>query len=754
MSRARVLLLLWTALLPAAGALAQEVALPEPVAAPAARADGDLPELALDVDRQIDLANIVTSAAKEVSTVQETPAIVTAIIADEIKARGFRTLQEVLSTVPGWLTVFAGGNEVPNMLVRGVVQSALLLHDGISLFDPWANAANFGRTQPIETLKRIEVVTGPGGVLWGANSFLGIVNLITKDAEDVNGVELSAGYGDGPGNKQDARAWAMFGKSFFGGKLKLFQHVSYESYIGDVYPQQQQGLLSSAVPQPGGPAFTGAPVSIEPPRSWFLSIDGKYTLGPVSIYYAVPLGDNHPTLTFGNTLQNGTTWNNYDRYGVVEYKDSFLRDRFAVDAKAYFVQFVRDYTIQLFPASTIFPAFTDGNGGKNPGGVTFSFDHQFIYRTGGTLDTTITLPHHLRLLVGGEAFYEAASASTEHFISPTDARELPLICPVDAAGVAVSGCPRPLLDAVSRVVAAAYVDAQWHPVPTLALDGGVRYQQGFGGRGYAPQLLYSGALVWSFLSNYHLKASYATGFRAPVFQNTDVPAGGLEYGGSPTLKTESSQAFQGEWNARVLRNVKLVRELELRADYSYTVLSDLIQIRGGSYGNTGKRAIHSVEAYAKLFLRGDHFLQASYTYLHAETTDAGVVRAAPSHWISLGASFNVVPRMLDVNANLLLTTSYLDPNRYPGLSGGIAGATTTLRATDLTFDRLPPVALLQLGFRLRFFRERLNFSAQLYDVLNQHYYHPDPFYDLAPTVEQTPTPAPGFSFFASASYRF
>ena len=751
MSRASLFVLVCAALLPAARVLADDPALPEAIAPSAPSASE--PELAIDTDRQIDLANLVTSAAKEVSTVQETPAIVTAITADELKARGFRTLQEALSTVPGWLIVNAGGNEVPNMMVRGVVQSALLLHDGISLFDPWANAANFGRTQPIETLKRIEVVTGPGGVLWGANSFLGIVNLITKDAEDVNGVEVSAGYGDGPGNKQDARAYAMFGKSLFGGKLKIFQHVSYESYVGDIYPNSASGLLSSAVPQPGGPAFTALAGDVEPPRSWFLSIDGKFTFGPVSLYYAVPFGDNHPSLTFGNTLQNGTTWNNYDRYGVLEYKDSFAHDRFAIDAKGYFVQFVRDYAIQLFPPSSIFPSFIDANGQRNPGGVTFSFNHQFIYRTGGTLDTTITLPQHLRLLVGGEAFFEGAAASTEHFISPVDSKELPLLCPVDLKGAPVSNCPRPLLNAVGRVVAAAYADLQWHPVPSLALDGGVRYQQGFGGRGYAPQLLYSGALVWSFLTNYHLKASYATGFRAPVFQNTDVPAGGLEYGGSPSLLTESSQSFQGEWNARVLRNVKLVRELELRADYSYTVLSDLIQIRDGSYGNTGKRAIHSVEGYAKLFLRGEHFLQASYTYLHTETTDAGVVRAAPSHWVSLGASFNLVSHLLDVNANVLITTSYLDPNRYPGVAGGIAGATATARATDLTFDRLPPVAMLQVGFHLRFLHDRLNVSGQLYNVFNQRYYYPDPFYDLAPTVEQTPTPAPGFSFFGSVSYR-
>ncbi|MCU1279179.1 MAG: hypothetical protein JWM53_2725, partial [bacterium] len=36
----------------------------------------------------------------------------------------------------------------------------------------------------------------------------------------------------------------------------------------------------------------------------------------------------------------------------------------------------------------------------------------------------------------------------------------------------------------------------------------------------------------------------------------------------------------------------------------------------------------------------------------------------------------------------------------------------------------------------------------------QRYYSPDPFYDLTPSIEMSPTPAPGFRFFAQASYRF
>src|SRR5207244_2117054 len=171
-------------------ARAQDVAFPDPVVAPAPSKEGE-PEVALDVNREIDLANVVTSAAKGVTTVQEAPAIITILTADEIKQRGFRWINQALATVPGWLESSGVGAQLPTMMVRGIAQGQLVMHDGISLFDPWANTPTLHQTVPLENIKRIEVVTGPGGVLWGANSFLGILSIISKDADDVNGLEVS-----------------------------------------------------------------------------------------------------------------------------------------------------------------------------------------------------------------------------------------------------------------------------------------------------------------------------------------------------------------------------------------------------------------------------------------------------------------------------------------------------------------------------------------------------------------------------------
>src|SRR5262249_2987818 len=160
-------------------------------------------------------------------------------------------------------------------------------------------------------------------------------------------------------------------------------------------------------------------------------------------------------------------------------------------------------------------------------------------------------------------------------------------------------------------------------------------------------------------------------------------------------------------------NVRRVRELELRLDYSYSVLSSLIQISQSRYGNTGRRATHSVEGYAKLYLAGDHFLQASYTYLYAVATDAGVLRNTPNHWAVLGGSFTLVKPLLDVNINLAIFGAYQDPNRYASAPATSAGrppyttGSTSARLSDLTVDRLTPVAELQLGLRLRFLRDKL-----------------------------------------------
>ena len=96
-------------------------------------------------DEALDLANIVQSAAKGVTTVQEAPAIVTVVTPDEIRDRQFQDIMQLYDSVPGWNRSGLAHNVYPTPMVRGQVQAVQFLHDGLSLFDPFANVPSINR---------------------------------------------------------------------------------------------------------------------------------------------------------------------------------------------------------------------------------------------------------------------------------------------------------------------------------------------------------------------------------------------------------------------------------------------------------------------------------------------------------------------------------------------------------------------------------------------------------------------------------
>ena len=69
----------------------------------------------------------------------------------------------------------------------------LVMVNGHPINEGWRDAATFTHdTMILDNVKRIEVIRGPGSALYGANAFAGVINIITKEAEDVDGWELSA----------------------------------------------------------------------------------------------------------------------------------------------------------------------------------------------------------------------------------------------------------------------------------------------------------------------------------------------------------------------------------------------------------------------------------------------------------------------------------------------------------------------------------------------------------------------------------
>ncbi|MBA3393624.1 MAG: TonB-dependent receptor [Deltaproteobacteria bacterium] len=771
------------------------------VAQPAAVTDIEVPTLVLEVgdteadpteDAALDLANIVQSAAKGVTTVQEAPAIVTVITEDEIRDRQFQNLTELYDTVPGWSRTGIYHSTFHNPAVRGQAQAVQFLHDGLSLFDPFVNVSATTRVQPMELVKRVELITGPGGVLWGSNSLLGILNVITKNAEDVEGIEVGGSLGHGNGDRKMARAYVMAGKSdLLDGKLDAFGHGSVETYqgMGSKFPLL---LYHGALPQPNSASVYGPLTETDQAQSLLVNLSGKLSLGKLQLRVSAPFGRKYnPAGLSGNPSREHlpddercpqgvpdptcadplhTSRKNredvFDRYAVVEYRTRFANEKAGITARSYVIQFVRGFQ----PLQVLAPS------GLIPGGLAFDADLT-SYRTGAAFDGDVELGTKLRVLYGGEAFHEwkpdnittsrQGSGTQSELPAPYDLTRLPLLCPriYDAgvgSAVPVAGCPLTFAFAADRTVLGAYVNPQYRPNKKLIFDLGGRLQvapESLGKLSYPLNTTVAAAFVWNFIPAWHLKLNYTQGFRPPVFNNTTSNGEGVQIGGNPNLTVETSDAAQAEINARIFKGERRIRELSFRIDGSYTRINNLIQINAGRYSNSGTRGLASVEFLGKLFVQGGHRLELAYTYLHGDTSDKGRLRSLPEHWFELATVFNVVTDKLSATTRLKVIGAAEDPNRlveYRELrydETGEPSMSVSVDATDLVLDRLPPVAELSAGVQYSPIKS-LAIRATVYNALVSHAYQADLYMDYEPHLEYLPNPYEGFRAYVSAMYSY
>jgi hypothetical protein len=131
------------------------------------------------------------------------------------------------------------------------------------------------------------------------------------------------------------------------------------------------------------------------------------------------------------------------------------------------------------------------------------------------------------------------------------------------------------------------------------------------------------------------------------------------------------------------------------------------------------------------------------------------VRSFPNHWFTAGASINIVRNHLALTTNLFVTGAYEDPNRTVRPNADILYGSWVARYSDMVMDRLPPTADWQVGLRAYgFFKDRLWFDLNVYNVLNQRSYAPDTFYDWTARLEQRPNPNDALALWLTATFAY
>ncbi len=137
---------------------------------------------------------VVLSVSRLMQPVSEAPAAVTVIDRDMIRTSGFRDLADVFRLVPGFYVGHFTGNEqvVSNGLNNRYFGRVQVLLDGASVYTPMFGQVPWSALPlALEDIERIEVTRGPNAASHGANSFLGIINIITRDPVQDRGSLLA-----------------------------------------------------------------------------------------------------------------------------------------------------------------------------------------------------------------------------------------------------------------------------------------------------------------------------------------------------------------------------------------------------------------------------------------------------------------------------------------------------------------------------------------------------------------------------------
>ncbi|HSY17177.1 MAG TPA: TonB-dependent receptor [Candidatus Acidoferrales bacterium] len=142
----------------------------------------------------------VTSVAKQAEPYGQAPAAIQVVTGDEIRRAGASSIPEALRLADN-LEVAQQNSHDWSISARGfnsgLANKLLVMIDGRSVYTPLFSGV-FWNAQDylLEDIDRIEVISGPGGTLWGANAVNGVINITSKSAKDTQGLYVEGGGGN------------------------------------------------------------------------------------------------------------------------------------------------------------------------------------------------------------------------------------------------------------------------------------------------------------------------------------------------------------------------------------------------------------------------------------------------------------------------------------------------------------------------------------------------------------------------------
>lgn len=214
------------------------------------------------VNMLFDEQDTIMSATESKRELGQAPAVVTVITEKQIRDMGARTLIEVLESVPGmeisYPTDMATGH---TLTVRGLktteAEKTLLLINGHRVNNPYSGSWTFLFDEfPMDDVRRIEIIRGPGSALYGSNAMAAVIHIITRNADDFTGSDMAATAGNrgyigehlttGVKSDNGNLMVSLNGAKTNGDRQFIARDAAGRSGFGNFWRRQQQGFLSAS----------------------------------------------------------------------------------------------------------------------------------------------------------------------------------------------------------------------------------------------------------------------------------------------------------------------------------------------------------------------------------------------------------------------------------------------------------------------------------------------------------------------------
>jgi iron complex outermembrane receptor protein len=243
---------------------------------------------------------VVSTVSRTESTVGRSPAAVYVLTNEMIRRSGARNIPEALRLVPGVQVARINANTYA-ISIRGFNQQfankLLVQIDGRTVYTPLF-AGVFWDVQDVllEDVERIEIIRGPGATVWGANAVNGVINVITKRAQDTQGLFVEGGGGNERGFAS-ARIGGQSGDFSWRTYGKWFDRDAGLSLAGNASDDWQMGRF-------------GFRTDWQPNRCDTITFQGDYYDGdagqflrtPTAVFPFVQTGPQNKSLAGGNAL--------------------------------------------------------------------------------------------------------------------------------------------------------------------------------------------------------------------------------------------------------------------------------------------------------------------------------------------------------------------------------------------------------------------------------------------------------------------